>query len=36
MPWPPDVHDLDASKINITENLDLLLSTLLSGCSMEI
>ena len=35
MPWPPDVHDLDTSKINITENLDLFLSTLLSGCSME-
>ena len=35
MPWPPDIHDLDASKINITENLDLFLSTLLSGCSME-
>ena len=35
MPWPPDVHDLDASKINITENFDLFLSTLLSGCSME-
>ena len=35
MPWPPDIHDLDASKINITENLDLFLSTLPSGCSME-
>ena len=35
MPWPPDVHDLDTSKINITGYLDLFLSTLLSGCSME-
>ena len=34
MPWPPDVHHLDKSKIN-TENLDLFLTTLLSGCSME-
>ena len=35
MPWPPDVHDLDTSKIKITDYLDLFLSTLLSGCSME-
>ena len=35
MPWPPDVHDVDTSKINITNYLDLFLSTLLSGCSME-
>ena len=35
MPWPPDVHDLDTSKINITGYLDLFMSTLLSGCSME-
>ena len=35
MPSPPDVHDLDTSKINITDYLDLFLNTLLSGCSME-
>ena len=35
MPWPPDVHDLNTSKINITGYLDLFMSTLLSGCSME-
>ena len=35
MPWPPDVHDLDTSKIKITDYLDLFLSTVLSGCSME-
>ena len=35
IPWPPDVHDLDTSKINITGYLDLFMSTLLSGCSME-
>ena len=35
MPWSLDVHDLDTSQINITDYLDLFLSTLLSGCSME-
>ena len=35
MPWPPDVHDIDTSKISITDYLDLFLSTLVSGCSME-
>ena len=35
MPWPPNVHGTDASKINITHYLALFLNTLLSGCSME-
>ena len=35
MLWSLDVHDLDTSQINITDYLDLFLSTLLSGCSME-
>ena len=35
MPWPPDVRDLDKLKINNTDYLELFLSTLLSGCSME-
>ena len=35
MPWPPDVHDLDTSKINNTDYLELFLSTLLLGCSVE-
>ena len=30
MSWPPEVHELDTSKINITDYLDLFLSTLLS------
>ena len=35
MPWPPSVHDLDTSKINITDYMALFLNTLLSGSSME-
>ena len=35
MPWPPNVNDLDTSKINITDYLGLFLNTLLSGSSME-
>ena len=34
-PWSPNVHDLDTSKINITDYLDLFLNTLLPRCSME-
>ena len=35
MLWPPNVHDLDSSKINIIGYLDLFLNTLLSGCFMK-
>ena len=35
MPWLPNEHYLDTSKIDITDYLDLYLNTLLSGCSME-
>ena len=35
MPWPPSVHELDTSKINITDYVALFLNTLLSGSSVE-
>ena len=35
MPWPPQAHDLDQTKINIVNYLDLLLKTFSPGCSTE-